>query len=54
MKYEITYKDGKTKEILEKAKLPKFSPNFNRMIKDLRIGQSMYEITEMINIKRVE
>jgi len=53
MKYKITYKSGR-EEIVEKTKLPKFSPNFNRMVKELRIGQKMYEITEMIDIERVK
>jgi len=53
MKYEVTYKDGKTKNLNE-IELPKFSSSFNRMVKELKIGQNMYEITEMINIKRIE
>lgn len=53
MKYEVKYKDGK-KEILEKKKLPKYSPNFNRMIKTLKVGESMFEITSMTDIKRIE
>lgn len=53
MKYEVTYKGGK-KKILERAELPKFSSTFNRMIKDLRIGENMYEVSEMVEIKRVE
>ena len=53
MKYEVTYKGGR-KEILEKAELPKFSPNFNAMVKRLKVGQNMYEITDMVDNKRVE
>lgn len=53
-KYEVTHKDGKTKEILNETEIPKFSSTFNRMIKELIVGQEMYEITEMVNIKRVE
>lgn len=53
MEYEVTYKNGK-KEILEKTKLPKFSSNFNMMVKNLKIGESMYEITSMTNIKRIK
>ena len=53
MKYEITYKNG-SKEILEKELLPKFSPTFNRMVKNLKIGESMYEITSMTDFKRIE
>jgi len=51
--YEITYKNGK-KEILERSKLPKFSPYFNKLVKELKINESMYEITEMIDIKRIK
>lgn len=53
MKYEITYKNGE-KKILEKNKLPKFSPNFNRIIKNIKVGEKMYDITSMIDIKRIE
>jgi hypothetical protein len=53
MKFEITYKNGK-KDKLPKEKLPKFSPHFNKMVKELKINESMYEITEMIEIKRIE
>jgi len=53
MEYKVTYKSGR-EEIVEKSKLPKFSANFNRMIKELRIGEKMYEITEMIDIERIK
>jgi hypothetical protein len=53
MKYEVTYKNGK-KETLKDTELPKFSPNFNKMIKTIKIGESMYEITDMVDIKRIE
>lgn len=53
MKYEVTHKSGK-KETVEKEKLPKFSANFNRMVKELRIDEKMYDITTMTEIKRVE
>jgi len=53
MKYEITYKNGK-KEKISQEKLPKFSPYFNKLVKELKINESMYEITEMIEIKRLE
>lgn len=53
MKYEVTYKGGK-KEILEQVKLPKFSANFNRMVRELRIDEKMYDIDSMIEIRRVE
>ena len=53
MEYEVTYKDGK-KEILEKSELPKFSSNFNKMVKELKIGEKMYEITEMVEIVRIK
>lgn len=53
MKFEVVNKKGE-KEILEYNKIPKFSPNFNSMVKNLKIGESMYEITSMTNIKRLE
>ena len=53
MKYEVTYKGGK-KVILEQFELPKFSSNFNAMVKRLKVGQNMYEVTDMVDIKRVE
>lgn len=52
MKFEITHKDGK-KEILEKKELPKFSPYFNKMVKELNVDESMYEVSSMTNIKRI-
>ena len=53
MEYEITHKNGK-KEVVEKLDLPKFSPNFNRMVKDLKVGEKMYEITEMVEVVRIK
>jgi hypothetical protein len=53
MEYEITHKSGK-KEIVDRANLPYLSPNFNRMIKELSIGQSMYDITTMTDVKRIK
>jgi len=53
MKYEITNKKGE-KETVEKEGLPKFSSTFNSMVKKLKIGEQMYDITTMVNIKRIE
>jgi hypothetical protein len=53
MKYEVTHKSGK-KEILEQEELPRFSSNFNRMVRNLKIDEKMYDITSMTEIKRIE
>jgi len=52
-KYEIQYRSGK-KEILTEEKLPKFSTMFNMQVKELQIGQEMYEMTEGVIIKRIQ
>jgi len=53
MEYEVTNKKDK-KEILTQNKLPKFSPYFNKLVKELKINESMYDITTMTNIKRIK
>jgi len=53
MEYELTKKNG-TKEIMEYNKLPKFSSYFNKLVKNLKIGEDMYEVSSMVNIKRIK
>lgn len=53
MKFEITNKRGEI-SIVDKNDLPKFSTYFNKLVKELKINESMYDITSMTNIKRIE
>ena len=53
MEYEVTHKNGK-KETVNEHKLPKFSTNFNRLVKGLKVGEKMYDITSMTEIKRTK
>lgn len=51
--FEVEYKNGK-KEIVNESNLPKFSSNFNRMIKNIKVGEDMYDVTSMTMIKRIK
>ncbi len=50
--YEVTYKDGK-KEVLDIFNIPHFSPMFNKMVRELNIGEEMYDMDSMTTLKRI-
>lgn len=53
MKYEVTHKGGR-KEIMEYKDLPRvLSPNLKKVIRDLKLQEAVYDVTSMIDIKRV-
>jgi len=52
-KFEVYYKSGK-KEIMIEEKLPTFSPMFNLQIRELKIGEELYEMTAGVIIKRIQ
>lgn len=52
-KYEVQYRSGK-KEILVEEKVPEYSPSFNHLVRNLKIGEEMYEMTEGVIIKRIK
>lgn len=52
-KFEVTWKSGK-KEILIEEKVPEYSPMFNYQVRNMKIGEQMYEMTAGVIIKRIE
>ena len=53
MEYEVTLKGGKI-EIMTYRELPKFSAYFNKLVKNLKINEDMYDVSTMVNIKRIK
>lgn len=54
MKYEVTHKGGR-KEVMEYQSLPKvLSPNFKKVCRDLKLEESVFDVTSMIDVKRVK
>jgi len=53
IEYEVTKKGGEI-SIMTYRKLPKFSSYFNNLVRNLKIGEDMYEVSSMVNIKRIK
>lgn len=52
-KFEVTYKSGK-KDVLVEEKVPEFSEMFNYQVRNLKVGEEMYEMTAGVIIKRIQ